>query len=134
MQNLSDDSSERSENFRKSIQELRKTECSPGRLKDFAAYLINRVNKSHADADRDVASDCLVYFNSLETCTLNDMLEISYILNGGVMLKSPTQCTAFEPLDTEDEATVDTGTAEDSDADREFQRLISEFEETSVGK
>lgn len=142
-------------NFRLSIQELRKTECTPDRLRGFAAYLINRINTSHVETDRAIAGDCLEYFNSLETCTLHDLLEISYILNGGVMLKAnsiPVSDPGVDPLDAEDEVTVDAGAedevtvdadavdevavdadaSDDVEADREFQRLISEFEGIST--
>jgi hypothetical protein len=146
---------DRSAVFMRSIQDLRETECEPSRIKEFTAYIINKVNKCRVEADRVTASDCLDYFNSLERCTLNDMLEISYILNGGVMLKevardtdpflSPSLASSpSPPIDTDDEVTVNTGTeagaaedhhndvGTDSDADREFQRLISEFEGIST--
>ena len=144
----------RLQSFQQSIEELRTTKCSPERLHEFSAYLINRVNHSPCEPDHTVANDCLEYFNSLTDCTLHDLLEISYVLNGGVMLREcrgvsgddsssetvDNTCETCEtdkvPCETDDiPSFLTTEThpeVHDNDSDIDFQNLVAELEGMST--
>jgi hypothetical protein len=119
------------------------------RVSHLMCYLDTVINGTGNSVDIELAKSCKLYLESRNVILLRNLLEVSYIINGGIMLKhqnntanTATQETTVQEKTTPKTSSIETQTDKtvygtmyhetDEESDLEFLRLVNAIDEIDV--